>query len=428
MISETPEWGPDLPGHKWLCRRDGKIFYIHRPIKRKHKTTGKKYSSYKNISLGTSDEKEAIEEYVKRLGAPVARNRSVRCGAAFEKFIVERKLERATRDNYQSLWTNWVEDILRDLRVAEVEPEDIIRVLKRMEWEPSKKTGELVSDSRRYSAYVCMSSLFEFCMTVPHRYRDSNPCRYIGKDNVPPAPLQTEIDADELVIPDYMIDGLADYFMEKAAKTRRKDTRVNNIILSTYVKMHPCLGGRIAEILGLQVPHVQLPLEVVGRPSTKVGRVIINQQLDDAQLRAGDPSTWFKQVKGKKGTPGSKNRIVPLSPYAQRTIREYIELGTSEGWINEKGRLLLFPSTVSTPRSPGRVTIQVREAAEQLYGRRIVSHFFRHTYASNQFEGGASIEEVASLIGDTPATTEKRYVHLVNRDEFDSKVAARGRQ
>ncbi len=80
-----------------------------------------------------------------------------------------------------------------------------------------------------------------------------------------------------------------------------------------------------------------------------------------------------------------------------------------EAW-QEQG--LAFSTTIGTPLDPSNI----RRMFAQVAGRAGLSGFpylLRHTVVSLLLDSGASVEEVADLLGDDPQTLYRHYRHRV---------------
>lgn len=370
----------------------------------------------KKSSLETKEILVALERYRQHpLAQKAARftpESTITCDEAFAIFIarIAEKKAPATVALYAGLWEVWCKESLGHEKVRDIDPEHIIFVLERMERVPGPR-GKLVGECRRINCQTMLSSFFRSCTERPTRYRDGNPVTQIGDARIT-APEQTEV-AENLYLSNEQIDAIA----AEIGKTTGNswDERVNKIILTTLVKVLPEIGTRISEALGLEIEDFR-PLH---------GELHVEKQRSFG-AKANDPETWHAAMKGQKGVVGSRVRTVPLTDYGIGVLRAYIDLGISEGWLRRGG--LLFPSTIHTMRSATRTTTQIREAGEKAIGRRVISHHFRHTFASTKLEQGYTLDEVAEMIGDTPETTRRRYAKRVDRSAFNARIRETGRK
>lgn len=406
------EWEP-VAGYKYLKRRVASGIYY---------TVRKVDSRVQRTSLGTAELEAAIERYMEQYGKPVPEGRNVRVRDAWAAFIDGDRIAKAkTRKRYRTSWDTWVAPTpLVDMYVHKVEPKDVIQVLERARRMKSKRTGRPLSDSSRRNIYVALTAFFQACAEEPTRYRFDNPVNFIGKYR-PPMPVAKEL-GDAQFLSDEEIDRIA---AETIARSPRNEPeRIAQIQRRVIVLLSPEIGTRIAETLGLQV----LDFKRLVRPH---GALHVERQIADSRS-VSDPSSWFETLKGRRGTVGDQKRVVALSPFAQRVLGEYVDLGISEGWLRREG--LLFPSSKQTPRDPGEVGAMISAAAERAgITNRVVSHYFRHTWASRALEVIESSDVfnvIGEVLGHAPEVARKRYAHRSERaaEAFNSRVAAVGRQ
>jgi integrase/recombinase XerD len=115
-------------------------------------------------------------------------------------------------------------------------------------------------------------------------------------------------------------------------------------------------------------------------------------------------------VRGK----GGKERLVPLSPIARRTMQQYLSL--REGADAAESRWL-FPSFGES----GHVTRQhvARElkalaAAAGIEPRKMSPHVLRHAFASHLLANGADLRIVQALLGHADVSTTQIYTHVLD--------------
>jgi integrase/recombinase XerD len=157
------------------------------------------------------------------------------------------------------------------------------------------------------------------------------------------------------------------------------DTRVgirDRAILETLY----ATGMRVSELAGLQISRVD--------------------------LRSGSAT-----VMGK----GSKERTVPLHPFAIARLRDYLD----------RSRPLLLKGT-----DPGAVFLSTRgnplstDAIRRLFKRHLTTagvvtslspHALRHSFATHLLEGGADLRTVQELLGHVALSTTQIYTHVSMR-------------
>jgi integrase/recombinase XerD len=121
---------------------------------------------------------------------------------------------------------------------------------------------------------------------------------------------------------------------------------------------------------------------------------------------------------------GDKERIVPLSPTAQRALHQWLKHRKLEGspsspfvWVQTRGR---SKGKVLTARSVQWIIDRVSKSA----GLGPLSpHKLRHSYASALVEAGRSIDEVKDLLGHAGIQTTQIYVHA-SRARLEAAAAS----
>ena len=134
-------------------------------------------------------------------------------------------------------------------------------------------------------------------------------------------------------------------------------------------------GLRLAEIVGLDIPHIDLRDRVV-------------------------------HVLGK----GSKMRVVPVGRVALKAI---------EQWLGERaGRARPDEQALFVGRSGRRLGRRAVELRVAYWARRqglaanVYPHLFRHSFASHLLESGAELRGVQELLGHADIATTQIYTHL----------------
>jgi site-specific recombinase XerD len=388
-----------IEGHKWLKRREpGGIYY----------TVRRRNGKLERTSLKTRDEAEAITLYEQHFGKRVAANRTIRVPEAFAYFISNPhgKYEVATIDRFRSSWDTWCADLLEHLTVAEVDPADIDRVITRAETAISPHTGRPLSESSKNRIKDVMGAFFKSCTKEPTRYRDDNPVAHVAKRSfgaeIKSLDEQHIVKDDEV---DAIVNALGDWIDPHVFKLR------------TIFQLMPKIGTRIDETLALKTTSIK-----DGERFGPYGSLLIEEQIGH-KFKANDDSTWFSSLKGSVGTIGDRKRLVPLSLSARTLLDTYIERGEREGFVTEGE--LLFSTARGKPFQSSFVGGKLKKAAEAAgIGRRIKSHYFRHTYATKMFTNGASVGEVAMLLGNSEAVTKAVYIHFLDRVDFSARMAS----
>lgn len=129
------------------------------------------------------------------------------------------------------------------------------------------------------------------------------------------------------------------------------------------------------------------------------------------------------RVQGK----GGKERVVVLSPTAQRALHQWLKHRNLEGhptspyiWSHTSG-----PNR-GKPFSARAVEAMVKRVARRAGLKdwhRITPHKLRHSYASALVEAGRGIDEVKELLGHSSISTTQVYVH-VSRKRLEEAARA----
>jgi integrase/recombinase XerC len=182
----------------------------------------------------------------------------------------------------------------------------------------------------------------------------SNPAKSVSTPKVE-KPLPTSLTVDE-----------AFRLMESPAeKSRLRDRAILEFLYSS--------GIRVGELVGLNVNHLDLELEIV-------------------------------KVMGK----GRKERIVPVGTKAIEALKTYLEeRGYLDGeeplFVNLRGGRL-------TARSVGRLVKKYTRRSGIF--RKVSPHTLRHTFATHLLDAGADIREIQEMLGHASLSTTQRYIHL----------------
>jgi site-specific recombinase XerD len=129
---------------------------------------------------------------------------------------------------------------------------------------------------------------------------------------------------------------------------------------------------------------------------------IVTATLPNTNLEGG-----FIKVRGK----GSKERIVPIGRYTQRTLWHYIEKVRPDpvgGCDN------LFLSQDGTPMTVNSLKLAFSRLAKTSGVERLHVHLCRHTFAINYLLNGGDIFSLKEILGHTTLEMVNRYLHFTN--------------
>ena len=109
---------------------------------------------------------------------------------------------------------------------------------------------------------------------------------------------------------------------------------------------------------------------------------------------------------------GSKERIIPLHPYALHLAREYLK-SVRPVWARDgSGDALLLSTRGNRLTADAIRTIFKRLLQRAGLDTTYSPHTLRHTFATHMLEGGADLRSVQELLGHTTLSTTQIYTHL----------------
>jgi integrase/recombinase XerD len=138
--------------------------------------------------------------------------------------------------------------------------------------------------------------------------------------------------------------------------------------------------------------------ELVGLPMSAIG--------EDMQ---------FLMVAGK----GGRERMVPISETAQKSLKNYIDVRKQFISVDDKGNQSqwLFPSRTS---ESGHLTRQrfaqlLKDLADSagIESGRVSPHILRHAFATHLLSHGADLRSVQKMLGHADIATTQIYTHIV---------------
>jgi integrase/recombinase XerD len=257
----------------------------------------------------------------------------------------------------------------RDLRLfseevgkplLDVTNEDIRKYLKTL----TDAAMSVATISRRLS---CLRQFYRF--TVSEGYREDNPAANIESPRKE-KPLPRIISVAEVT---------------KLLDTAHERTKVNgkmpNYRLVCLLEVLYASGLRVSELLNLSRKAVE-----------------------------GDRR--FIMVRGKGGV----DRMVPLSPSAQKSLVNYLKALDAENERNKDSKWL-FPSRGKTGKlTRVRVFQLFKELAVEagINAKKLSAHVLRHAFATHMLENGADLRSVQKLLGHADISTTQIYTHVLD--------------
>ena len=119
-----------------------------------------------------------------------------------------------------------------------------------------------------------------------------------------------------------------------------------------------------------------------------------------------------------KGRAGGKTRVVPLGAGVVGWLKEYIEKARPWLAINEPNPpQTLFLSRFGRQMEKSGLFYKLRAYQRRAkIKKKLSTHTFRHTLASEMLKAGADLRHIQELLGHEKLTTTQRYLHIVKGD------------
>ena len=125
----------------------------------------------------------------------------------------------------------------------------------------------------------------------------------------------------------------------------------------------------------------------------------------------------FIKVEGK----GSKQRLVPISPRANKEIKYWL-LDRNLGKIKKGFEDYVFLARWGNSISRIMVFHLIKELAEKAgITKNISPHTFRHSFATHLLEGGANLRAIQCMLGHESIATTEIYTHI-DRNMLRSEI------
>jgi integrase len=119
----------------------------------------------------------------------------------------------------------------------------------------------------------------------------------------------------------------------------------------------------------------------------------------DAARRAGEHR--------HKSAGRGKDRVIYFTGEALADVR---------AWVRGKPvSALLFPTRLGTRYGKVKLAVHFGQLQKRTGLPHLVPYVYRHTFATNWLKRGESIEILATLMGNTPATIMHHYAHLIRQ-------------
>jgi integrase/recombinase XerD len=287
----------------------------------------------------------------------------------------------STFTGYKKFYVNHIKgDPICDLKMAEVEEEDIFEYNSRLAVKKVHKRDYLIGGTKTFAATVSfMRTAFNTFQRSNRKWH--NP--YVGIDKVSYKSVPRDALEEEEML-----------------------ALFGPGVLLSVMELAVCAcmflaGLRRAEVFALRPEDLDWKTQVI-----KVRRAWQNFDYKD-------------RVMGP--TKGKKERRAPFDPVLQAAIKKlWEENGQHEYVFTFKGRVTRR-GTVIPAKPPGPSWIKGRfkkwlaRAGIELNGRDIVPHSSRHTLATLLADRGESIKHIQELLGHSDWKTTGNYIHVTGK-------------
>lgn len=288
-------------------------------------------------------------------------------GYEIETFLEMLAVERGAAENTLQGYRRDLEDFsafLGRTRVADAQPDDLSRYMSDL----TRRGFAETSQARRLSA---LKQFFKFIYAEGTRKDD--PTRTLS------APKKRGSLPKVLSIDD--VDRLIETARSETLKSQRSSAaRLRVQRMYTLIEVLYATGLRVSELVALPV----------------------SAAMRDARLI---------EIRGK----GGKERLVPLSPAAQRAMKDYVGLRAAEGAYEKSP--WLFPSHGDSGHLTRQHFARELKALAQMAGldvAKISPHVLRHAFASHLLQNGADLRVVQQLLGHADISTTQIYTHVLD--------------
>ncbi len=126
---------------------------------------------------------------------------------------------------------------------------------------------------------------------------------------------------------------------------------------------------------------------------------------------------------------GSKERLVPVSPYLARLLNRYQRIRAQYFMERIPPTRYLFASYKGNPLTPEAVSKFMKNAAAAVHVSpdiRVSPHTCRHTFAHMQLKNGLDLYSLSRLMGHESIAITQRYLDGIRDDEVLEKAKGTG--
>lgn len=137
--------------------------------------------------------------------------------------------------------------------------------------------------------------------------------------------------------------------------------------------------------------------------------LVIEKSISVTKNRDKKSDSEANYISQEGTTKNQKARVIQLSQQAKKVLRELQERSA-----DDNPDMLIAPTksgkvNTATNLEHGMKTIMRNAGLDDVHGG---LHTFRKTFATQMYESGARVEEIAAYIGDLASTTQKYYIAI----------------
>ncbi len=213
-------------------------------------------------------------------------------------------------------------------------------------------------------------------------------------------------------------------------KEPRRETRLPRVVLTEDEAMKVLDQPNLSTMTGIRDRTI---LEVFYSTGIRLEE-LVNLTIFDCDLQGG----MLRVNKGKM----AKDRVVPIGKHAIKFLKEYITRVRPHHTRNNRTLRTLFVSKLGQPVTWPVVAKLVSRYGQQAgIKKKVTSHVFRHTFATQLVKNGADITAVQKMMGHSDLRVTQIYTkvagvdvkrthsrsHPREKDKPDSEVKAQTR-
>ena len=146
---------------------------------------------------------------------------------------------------------------------------------------------------------------------------------------------------------------------------------------------------------------------------------LINIKIADVNMHA-----CFVKIFGK----GSKERLIPISITAKKSLEKYIQTARQKILKNKTSRYIFIARAGKPMTRQGFWKNLKKYANASGITKKITPHTFRHSFATHLVEGGADLRSIQIMLGHSDISTTQIYTHIASErlKEIHTRFHPRG--